>query len=189
MTTTCEYEKQAVDFLEKTGSKLEIEYVRYDFKFINDSHKRDIYKVTLSRRDRAYTFEFGQSIVNSRHYYDKAYKLPIYEAREYFEMGTKKIFKDRLFSFLSVRFTDDKNLKKAGVLRDGKKPNAYGILACLLKYDVGTIDDFINEFGYEIKCYKDMKNLEDNYKAVVDEYNNLMMLYSDEEMEDLGEIN
>ena len=32
----------------------------------------------------------------------------------------------------------------------GIEPNEYDILACLEKYDVGTIDDFVQQFGYEV---------------------------------------
>jgi len=61
-----EYIKQAESFLEKTGSKLEIEYLKNDFHFEGDKSKRDIYRCTLSRGARSYTFNFGQSIADSQ---------------------------------------------------------------------------------------------------------------------------
>lgn len=53
------YEKQAQEFLEKTGSTLKIEFLRNGKHFDDDTDVRDIYKVTLSRGSRSYTFNFG----------------------------------------------------------------------------------------------------------------------------------
>ena len=63
-----EYEKQALDFLEKTNTTFKVEYLRNDLYFPGDKDKRDIYKITLSRGSRSCSFEFGQSISNSGKY-------------------------------------------------------------------------------------------------------------------------
>ena len=63
-------------------------------------------------------------------------------------------------------------------------PTAYDVLACLTKYDPGTLEDFCDEFGYDL----DSKKAERVYNAVKDEYNNLCMLFSDEELAELTEI-
>lgn len=63
-------------------------------------------------------------------------------------------------------------------------PTAYDVLACLTKSDPGTLEDFCNEYGYDL----DSKKAEKTYKAVKDEYNNVCMLFSDEEMAELSEI-
>ena len=60
-----EYEKQAIDFLNKTNSKIEIEFLKRDFHFDEDKEKRNIYKVTLSKGIRKYTFNFWDSIFNT----------------------------------------------------------------------------------------------------------------------------
>jgi len=65
-----------------------------------------------------------------------------------------------------------------------KMPNAYDILSCLTKYDVGSFEDFCSEFGYDV----DSRSAEKIYKAVVKEYEGLSMLYSDEELEEMSEI-
>ena len=44
------------------------EFLRNDFHFVGDKDKRDIYKITLSRGNRKYSFEFGQSIAKSGFY-------------------------------------------------------------------------------------------------------------------------
>ena len=71
---------------------------------------------------------------------------------------------------------------------DGKDTvSAYDVLACLQKYDVGSMDDFVSEFGYEIHSYKDFKRLEKTYKAVCREVKGVQRVFADC-MEDLQEI-
>lgn len=68
------------------------------------------------------------------------------------------------------------------------KPTEYDILACLEKYDVGTIDDFVSEFGYEVHKWSDVKRIENIYNATVKEYQNLCRIFTPEQMEALREI-
>ena len=60
-----------------------------------------------------------------------------------------------------------------------REPTAYDVLATLQKYDVGTIDDFVAEFGYEVNSWKDVKRIEKTYKAVRREYNNVVRVFND----------
>ena len=64
----------------------------------------------------------------------------------------------------------------------------YSILACLEKYDVGTIDDFVSEFGYEVHSWSDVRRIWETYNAVVDEYNSLCRIFTPEQIEKLREI-
>lgn len=59
------YIKQAQDFLKKTGTKLDIEYIGHGQHFEDDKETRDIYRFTIKREGRKYTAKFGQSIVHS----------------------------------------------------------------------------------------------------------------------------
>lgn len=68
------------------------------------------------------------------------------------------------------------------------KPTEYNILACLEKYDVGTIDDFVSEFGYEVHEWVDVKRIESTYVAVVQQYNDLCRIFTPEQMELLREV-
>ena len=63
-------------------------------------------------------------------------------------------------------------------------PSPYDILAALQSHEVGTFENFCGDFGYD----NDSRKAEGIYKAVLDEYNNLKMLYSDSELEKLQEI-
>ena len=69
-----------------------------------------------------------------------------------------------------------------------KNPKVYSILACLEKYEVGTMDEFMAEFGYEIRNAKDIANFIETYNAVVKEYNDLCRIFTPKQMEKLREI-
>lgn len=68
------------------------------------------------------------------------------------------------------------------------KPTEYDILACLEKYDVGTIDDFVSEFGYEVHEWADVKRIENTYNAVIKEYQDLCRIFTPEQIEMLREV-
>ncbi|MGN0318699.1 MAG: hypothetical protein ACI4E1_12285 [Lachnospira sp.] len=68
------------------------------------------------------------------------------------------------------------------------KPTEYDILACLEKYDVGTIDDFVSEFGFEVHKWADVKRIENTYKAVVKEYQDICRCFTPEQIEAMQEI-
>lgn len=58
-------------------------------------------------------------------------------------------------------------------------PTAYDILSCLQKYDVGSIDDFVSEYGYEVHKWADVKRIEKTYEAVKNEAVTVMLLFKD----------
>ena len=70
----------------------------------------------------------------------------------------------------------------------GIKPTEYDILACLEKYDVGTIDDFVSEFGFEVHKWADVKRIENTYKAIVKEYQDICRCFTPEQIEAMQEI-
>ena len=67
-----EYTKQAEDFLKKTGTEFKAEFLRFGKYFDDDKEERDIYKITLNRGNRSFSFEFGQSINDSGFYWSFA---------------------------------------------------------------------------------------------------------------------
>lgn len=110
------YTAKANAFAKKHGIKLEvIGQPTYAQHFINDTSKRYIFKMKLSRKGKSYSFNFGQSI-------------------------------------------------KAGKT----VPTMYDVLATLTKYDVGSYDDFLSEFGYsrDASSKKIYSNVIKEYKAV-----------------------
>ena len=64
----------------------------------------------------------------------------------------------------------------------------YAILSCLEKYDVGTIRDFVREFGYEVHSWDDVEHIQKTYDAVVREYHNVCAIFTTEQIEKLREI-
>ena len=63
-------------------------------------------------------------------------------------------------------------------------PTSYDVLTSLQKYEIEDFKDFCDSFGYD----EDSRKAERIYKAVLDEYQNLKMLYSDAELEKMQEI-
>lgn len=71
------------------------------------------------------------------------------------------------------------------LLKMGKTPTPYDILACLQKYEVGSFENFCDEFGYNVDSIK----AEKTYNAVVKEWQEVQKLWSDGEIALLQEIN
>ena len=87
----------------------------------------------------------------------------------------------------SIKNTID-NIDREYTNRPRKHPTAYDILACLQKYDVGDIEDFIDEFGYEIKKKGDLKRIMNTYDAVVKEYNDIRRCFTEQQIEAMQDI-
>lgn len=78
------------------------------------------------------------------------------------------------FVFWDSLFNTKKNIR----------PTKYDVLACLEKWDPGTYQDFCCGYGYDAES----RESEKIYKEVVEQYTNLVQMFSDEEMEALREI-
>jgi hypothetical protein len=172
------YEKQAIDFLEKTGCKMTITYKENRRYFLDDKETRDVYDIKIERGKRVWKFEFGNSIKNSEFvavYGKSRYKIPS-------EMRTKekhdiiRYVKNNLhFDFLGVG--SDKIIMP-------KPPTPYEILACMTKYDPGSFEDFCREYGYD----SDSKTADRVYAGVKEEWLNVCRIWNDSEIEELREI-
>ena len=68
------------------------------------------------------------------------------------------------------------------------EPTEYDVIACLEKYDVGTIDDFVSEFGYEVHEWSDVKRIQHIYNAVKREYKSICRCFTEEQIEAMQEI-
>jgi hypothetical protein len=161
------YEQQAQNFLIETETEFKTEFIGNNKYFDDDKQTRDIYLITLKRGNREYKFKFGNSLNNS---------------------GKFKIFASDGFKLTNDEKEALKYKKKTAHVKrnnDFKEPSAYDVLACLTKSEVGTFKDFCGEFGYN----EDSIKAEKMYNAVIDEWENIKMLYSDEEILKLQEIN
>ena len=126
-----DYELQAENFLQQTGTTFSAEWDKYGYHFADDKQERHIFKCVFRRGRRSFPLRFGQSIA-----------------------------------------------------ADTKPPTAYDVLACLRKYDCGSLEDFCSEFGYD----DDSRTAERVYKAICKEYENVCRIWSDEEIELMQEI-
>ena len=82
-----------------------------------------------------------------------------------------------------VKFWDSEYNKERGI-----EPTEYDVLACLEKYDVGTIDNFVNEYGYEVKEWEDVKRIKNIYNAVKRQYKSLCRCFTPDQIEAMQEI-
>lgn len=171
------YDKQAQDFLELTATEFRAEFIEHGLYFASDKEKRDIYQVTLKRGGREFSFRFGQSITHSGRF------TIIYPTKKYpamTKLHSKEDLKKARSSYIGSgygKFWDEN--------KDFEEPTPYSVLACLTKYDPGTFEDFCGNFG----CDTDSRQAEKTYKAVVNEWQNICMLYNDAEIAQLAEIN
>lgn len=78
-------------------------------------------------------------------------------------------------------FNFGQSINKTGT---GEKPTAYDVLTCLTKYDPGDFHNFCYEFGYNEDSRKAFKI----YKAVIREWKNVELLFNEEQIEKLQEI-
>lgn len=115
-----EYIKQATDFLQKTYSKMKIEYVGLAVnKEWKEKEKRCLYEITLTSPRGSMTFDFWDSIRNTR---IRTMPFDAYNMQANKELAAKK---------------------KAAV------PSVYDVLACLQKCDPGTFENFCSDYGYD----------------------------------------
>lgn len=163
-TQKSEYDIQAENFLKETNTEFKAEFLRHDFYFPSDKTKRDIYEITLKRGERVYKFTFGQSIAASvmGWIYTKEGQKPSNDLKELkkYRLGEKQI---------NINY---------------ETPSPYSVLSCLTKCDYGTFESFCLYFGYDT----DSREAERIYKAVLNEYQNIQILYNEEEINKLREI-
>jgi len=176
---TTNYEQQAIEFLNKTNTEFIFEFLKHGKHFEDDTHDRDIYKITLKRGNRKFSFDFGQSL-NKSGEYQVAEHLQNKSWCERTTGGRICLNEEQYKKLLWITGIKKDILKNPNY----SAPTAYDILACLTKHDPGTLEDFCNEYGYD----SDSKKAERVYNAVKDEYNNVCMLFSDEEIAQLTEI-
>ena len=125
------YIDQANKFLADTNTTLEINFKRHGKHFDSDTQTRDIYECTLTRGSRKYTFDFGNSIINSGIVHAWGINAP-----QFRHNGLNCIASYYLKDFTGFNY-QSKDFK---ILEKRVKPSSYGILACLTTYDPDTFD-------------------------------------------------
>ena len=168
-----EYTQKAKDFLASCNATMEIKYVGLEKPNWDDKSHRT-YDCTIKTPRGEMMVHFYDSLNNT--------ELCAMTVDEYLR---------KHYRLVELNQLDMRYRKAAAELKKKKAeaiPTEYDILACLTKYDVGSMDDFMDEFGYEIKCTQDMTNFINTYNAVVKEYNDVRRCFTEEQIEKLCEI-
>lgn len=115
------------------------------------------------------------------------------------ELGVKFIVKylDHNFHFQDDKHTRDiyetKFLRNGesfkvkfgqSIVNNGIEPTAYDVICCLTKNDPGTFEDFCSDFGYD----NDSRKAHKTYKAVVKEWEKVSGFFTEDELNQLMEI-
>ena len=172
------YEKQATDFLEKTGCKMTITYKENRKYFPEDKETRDVYDVKIERGSRVWKFEFGNSIKNSEF-------VAVYGKTKYpIPASFREKSNSEIALYVKWNLQSDFGTVKADRIIRPVPPSEYSVLACLTKYDPESFEDFCSEFGYDT----DSKKADKVYSGVKEEWLNVCRMWSDSEIEELREI-
>lgn len=240
-----EYDKQAQDFLDKTGTSFTSQFYKFGKHFDDDKQDRNIFDITLKNDRHTYMLRFGSSLNDSLNnsndvmiedpmefYYGLKYeglkrqfmsysdKIPIKRIKEISDKGLnyaslvdkKKALeiRDEFIKSNTTKYSvcvnvmnpkewveriQSKMIDKCVAIRQKnfgvgiqadeiKHPRPYDVLACLTKYDPRTFENFCGEYGYDT----DSRKAERVYHAVVDEWKNVAMLFNEEELQLLQDI-
>ncbi len=167
------YDKAVEVVAKKYNLEFKAEFLENNYHFQGDKDKRDIYNITLKRVNRKYIFKFGQSLNKSGFYAQygrQKYDLP----REKMDLKNHE-----LVIYVKRQFNRDfKNATKDTIIYP-IAPTLYDVLTCLQKYEVGTFENFCDDFGYDT----DSRTAKKTYKAVVKEYDKMCSLFSNDELE------
>ena len=170
-----DYKQKAQDFLDKCNAKMRIVFANKEINHLWDEteprNKYHFYITTPIGKMDGYFWDSLRNTELTSTTYDQ------------FAEATRRR------SFDAVLPKDFPTIPQFIKMQQEARPSAYDILACLEKYDVGTIDDFVSEFGYEVRKWSDVRRIEDTYHAVVKQYHDLCRIFTPEQMEMLREIN
>ena len=195
-----EYDLQAQKFLLEAGATITKKFKEYGVHF-NDDVKRNIWTVTIKTPRGSYTFEYGDSVLNSARFtIDDSLKNPT--SRRWLERLLDKIERNNSAIFKPVI-----NLKYSWELTKGVlsscipyhqqhlvwgwlrflneiEPSDYSILSCLNLFDWESFDDFCSEYWYSTDSIKSF----DTYNKVIAQDRMLRKIFTDEQLQKLQEI-
>ena len=107
-----------------------------------------------------------------------------FEYGPYFDRDEKEKVKRYIFRCRLTRGGKSYSFKFGQSINDGcKEPTIYDVLSCMQKSDVGTFENFCDEFGYDT----DSRRAERVYKAVRVEWKAMERLFGDV-LDELQEI-
>lgn len=106
-----------------------------------------------------------------------------------YKKSTPEIYME--FDFFGSYHDYAEYIQSKNLGRPRHKLSDYSILACLSgdSYAPDTIEEFIDEYGYEIKRGGDLSRVTNIFNAVKKQNDDLRRVFSEEEIEALREIN
>ena len=169
-----EYDQRAIDFLESTGTSLDIVYLYTGTYFPNDTDDRDIYQFTLTNARGSYSSKFGDSLNNTK----------------IRELKTVKRRCDYKQDYDFCKRNGIKVSQSGHVLHSRKpsKPGAYDILACMDSYYPYTFEEFCSDYGYSDQPLTEYDSVMHTFLAVREQSKGLRAMFSDSELDQLAEI-
>ncbi len=166
-----DYDQQARDFLDSTGTVMAVDYQALRPYFDGDDQPRDVYRITLTRGERSMSFDFGQSLqCSGTHWFYLDYRKGMWNSKH-----DAKWVADKFTRIVGNPWAANKHYEA---------PTAYDVLACLDGYAPESFEEFCSDYGYDT----DSRSAERTYNAVRQQAEDLQRLYSDTELEALAEI-
>ena len=170
-----DYQQKTLDFLNSCNATIEIEFIGVEAnQNWNDKKRRAKYHFTITTPRGEMSGDFWDSVTNT--------EIKLMDLNQY---SIKHYRRKEEWLFMAERNKFTRELKEA---KEKAMPTPYDILSCLEKYEVGTMNDFFDEFGYEVHSADDMFRFMNTYNAVVKEYHDLCRIFTAEQMEMLREI-
>jgi len=168
-----EYDQQAIDFLESTGTTLTVTFLYTGEYFPSEKDKRDIYQFTLTNDKGSYSAKFGDSLNNTQFNAYATRSKPLDYKSDWNFCKANKI-----------------HVSASGYIRPQKRrtPSAYDILACLDAYCPDSFEDFCEEYGYNELPLSEHDNTMRTYLNVKEQAAGLNKLFDADQLEQLTEI-
>lgn len=168
-----DYQKQATDFLTSHGLEFRAVLVGSDCPlFCEDARaEKDMDKIEVFPR--------------RSHIHGKHYRCTISgKDRGHVSFEFWNSYADEEQKALAIRRFSEPHLYQKYKGKQHPKVTAYDLLACVQKYDVGTLADFCADFGYDT----DSRRAEQVYIAVCQEYQKMRKFFTAEELTQLQDI-
>jgi hypothetical protein len=192
METTNDYHKQAEAFVQETGITVSFQYVghtsRHDSKRVPTAQ----FRVTITRDGRKpWAFDYSDSEHDSYEWADKYDKRgtswrPNWGPKPQSLYGKVESSTKRPEDAERHAAITTGPVEWAGYLVRKRipVPHAYDVLAGITKNDPGTFSDFCADYGYSDDSIK----ARDLFLAVVEEWQNIRRMFSEEEITKLQNI-
>ena len=121
-----------------------------------------------NRKAKEFLKKVGAKVTIS---YKDSGKLPDWDTYDYDNYRVRVDRKGKSWSYMYHQTTH--RTKKDG------RPTPYDVLSCVEQTDPGTIDDFVQDCGYEVHSWNDVRRIERIYKAVCKEAKNFERMFGD----------